>query len=121
MKSPGFRPLCSPFPTSLPGLKSDSSLPCCGALGKSLTFLSLTFCLCKIQIVIRIKRLVKRLTQYLACTLRKWELGASLVEQWLRIRLPDFPGGAVVRNPPANAGDSGSSPGLGRSHMPRSN
>ena len=32
-----------------------------------------------------------------------------------------FPGGAVVKNPPANAGDAGSSPGLGRSHMPRSN
>ena len=32
-----------------------------------------------------------------------------------------FPGGAVVENPPANAGDKGSSPGLGRSHMPRSN
>ena len=32
-----------------------------------------------------------------------------------------FPGGAVVENPPANAGDAGSSPGLGRSHMPRSN
>ena len=28
-----------------------------------------------------------------------------------------FPGGAVVKNPPANAGDTGSSPGLGRSHM----
>ena len=32
----------------------------------------------------------------------------------------DFPGGAVVKNPPANAGDMGSSPGLGRSHMPQS-
>ena len=32
-----------------------------------------------------------------------------------------FPGGAVVENVPANAGDTGSSPGLGRSHMPRSN
>ena len=31
-----------------------------------------------------------------------------------------FSGGAVVENPPANAGDTGSSPGLGRSHMPRS-
>ena len=30
----------------------------------------------------------------------------------------DFPGGAVVKNPPANAGDTGSSPGPGRSHMP---
>ena len=32
-----------------------------------------------------------------------------------------FPGGAVVKNPPANARDTGSSPGPGRSHMPRSN
>ena len=31
-----------------------------------------------------------------------------------------FPGGAVVKNPPANAGDTGSSPGPGISHMPRS-
>ena len=31
-----------------------------------------------------------------------------------------FPGGAVVKNLPANAGDTGSSPGLGRSHMPQS-
>ena len=27
----------------------------------------------------------------------------------------------MVENLPANAGDTGSSPGLGRSHMPRSN
>ena len=33
----------------------------------------------------------------------------------------DFPGGTVVKNPPANAGDTGSSPVPGRSHMPRSN
>ena len=32
-----------------------------------------------------------------------------------------FPGGSVVESLPANAGDTGSSPGLGRSHMPRSN
>ena len=31
-----------------------------------------------------------------------------------------FPGGAVIENLPANAGDTGSSPGLGGSHMPRS-
>ena len=35
--------------------------------------------------------------------------------------LGGFPGGAVVEHPPANAGDTGSSPGLGRSHMPWSN
>ena len=34
-------------------------------------------------------------------------------------RRRDFPGGAVVKNPPANAGDAGSSPGPGRSHMPQ--
>ena len=33
----------------------------------------------------------------------------------------DFPGGTVFKNPPANAGDTGSSPGLGRSHMSWSN
>ena len=33
----------------------------------------------------------------------------------------DFPGGAVFKNPPANSGDTGSSPGPGRSHMPWSN
>ena len=32
-----------------------------------------------------------------------------------------FPGGTVVKNPPAYAGDTGSIPGLGRSHMPLSN
>ena len=29
----------------------------------------------------------------------------------------DFPPGAVVKNPPANAGHVGLIPGLGRSHM----
>ena len=32
-----------------------------------------------------------------------------------------FPDGTVVKNPPANAGNTGSSPGPGRSHVPRSN
>ena len=36
-----------------------------------------------------------------------------------RSKTRDFPGGTVVKNPPANAGDTGSSPGLGRSHMPQ--
>ena len=33
----------------------------------------------------------------------------------------DFPGGTVVKNLPANAGNMGSSPGPGRSHMPQNN
>ena len=32
-----------------------------------------------------------------------------------------FPGGSVVKNPPANAGDTGSIPGPGRSHMLQDN
>ena len=39
----------------------------------------------------------------------------------IKIQMSGFPGGAVVENLPANAGNTGSSPGLGRSHMPRSN
>ena len=35
--------------------------------------------------------------------------------------MKDFPGGAVVKDLPANAGDMGLSPGPGRSHKPRSN
>ena len=38
----------------------------------------------------------------------------------LKVKKEGFPGGTVVENLPANAGDTGSSPGLGRSHMPRS-
>ena len=51
-------------------------------------------------------------SHYWAYTLRKPQFKKSHV---------GFPGGAVVENPPANAGDTGSSPGLGGSHMPWSN
>ena len=37
-----------------------------------------------------------------------------------RNEIEGFPGGTVLENLPANAGDMGSSPGLGGSHMPRS-
>ena len=33
----------------------------------------------------------------------------------------NFPGGSVVENPSASAGDTSLIPGPGRSHMPRSN
>ena len=39
----------------------------------------------------------------------------------IKNELGGFPGGAVVESLPANAGDTGSSPGLGRSHMLWSN
>ena len=41
-------------------------------------------------------------------------LQASLSEK----EQEDFPGGPVVQNLPAKAGDMGSIPGSGRSHMP---
>ena len=52
------------------------------------------------------------------------DLGSLILPQDLiyqKLGFWDFPGGAVVKNPPTDAGDTGSSPGLGRSHMPRSN
>ena len=39
----------------------------------------------------------------------------------LKERVLDFPGGPVDRNLPANARDTGSIPGPGRSHTPQSN
>ena len=41
--------------------------------------------------------------------------------QFRKEKIRDFPGDTVVKNPPANAEDTGSIPGLGKSHMPRSN
>ena len=38
----------------------------------------------------------------------------------LNNQIRDFPDGTVVKNPPANAGDTGSSSGPGRSHVPQS-
>ena len=45
---------------------------------------------------------------------------ANRIQQHLKSIRQGFPGGAVVGSLPANAGDAVSSPGLGRSHMPRS-
>ena len=45
---------------------------------------------------------------------QEYKIGLTLNNQ-------DLPGGTVVKNLPANAGDMGSSPGPGRSHLPRSN
>ena len=39
----------------------------------------------------------------------------------IKYKFLGFPGGAAVEGLPADAGDTGSSPGPGRPHMPRSN
>ena len=78
-------------------------------------------------------------------TLRRWRIGEAATQSlclevsrckkkmaWLtgsgkpsaekvRNQLEDFAGGTVVKNLVANAWDMGSSPGPGRSHMPRNN
>ena len=36
------------------------------------------------------------------------------------VKKRDFPGGLVVKNPPCNAGDTDSTPGPRRFHMPQS-
>ena len=38
-----------------------------------------------------------------------------------KVKERGFPSGSVVKNPPANAGDIGSIPDLGRSHMLQGN
>ena len=48
------------------------------------------------------------------------ELTKVEIKRGCKTKVLGFPGGAVVESLPANAGDTGSSPGLGRSHMPRS-
>ena len=53
------------------------------------------------------------------CTHQALEVKASNLI-FKNMQILGFPGGAVVENLPANAGDTGSSPGLGRSHMPQS-
>ena len=49
-------------------------------------------------------------------------IASKLENMWSKkMKTREFPGGAAVKNPPANVGDTGSSPGPGRSHVPGSN
>ena len=52
---------------------------------------------------------------------RSYNLNSENKKTHIKASAPDFSGGTVVKNLPANAGDMGSSPGPGRSHMLRSN
>ena len=59
--------------------------------------------------------------RYVYSYLQETTVKSELIMYPSEMAFKDFPGGAVVKNPPANAGDTGSIPGAGRSHMPRSN
>jgi len=46
----------------------------------------------------------------------------KILAEWIKRKHDlNFPGGAMDKNPPANAGDTGSIPGPGRFHMLWSN
>ena len=47
--------------------------------------------------------------------------GLPAVRKYNQNKLQDFPADSVVKNPPSSAGDTGSIPGRGGSHVPRSN
>ena len=51
---------------------------------------------------------------------REKQIPYDITYMW-NLKYEGFPGGTVVESPPANAGDTGSSPGPGGSHMPWSN
>ena len=51
----------------------------------------------------------------------EWGLGEEKEKNELETSGWDFPGGAVDENLPASVGDTGSVPGVGGSHVPRSN
>ena len=53
--------------------------------------------------------------------LKRYSTSLVIREMQIKTTNRGFPGGAVIENLPASAGDTGSSPGLGRSHMPWSN
>ena len=42
-----------------------------------------------------------------------------VIKSTLKISFPDFCGDPVIKNVPANSGDMGLIPGLGRFHMPQ--
>ena len=66
------------------------------------------------------ENLQRRIIWILLCLSPVPHFNQEKLDEALKEMLVGFPGGAVVRNPPVNAGDTGSSPGPGRSHMPRS-
>ena len=71
----------------------------------------------------QVQSLIRKVRCYKPCNVRRKKKTRKKTTNKTEVNnLPEgFPGGAVVKNLPASAGDTGSSPGPGRSHMPWSN
>ena len=77
------------------------------------------------RILVAVHRSFERIKNHRIIHLGKIKLRIQLVNSFnlhiKKLKPMGFPGGAVVESLPANAGETGSSPGLGGSHVPRSN
>ena len=51
----------------------------------------------------------------------QWDIASTCQDSYCQKDNKGFPGGSVVKNLPANAGDTSLTPGPGRFHIPRSN
>ena len=69
---------------------------------------------------IETKKTIAKINATKSCFFQKINRIDKSLARLIKKNTEGFPGGAVVENLPANARDTGSSPGLGRSHMPRS-
>ena len=94
-------------------------------LANYLTSPCLSFLICQMQMIRKLHWLLGRLNDFIhhLNLLESFASGnnAPMLLLLLIKNNKGFPGGAVVESLPANAGDTGSSPGLGRSHVPQSN
>ena len=60
--------------------------------------------------------------QFPSCSVTSFsDTASSMAQVCTKTEIQGFPGGSVVKNPPAKAGDMGSIPRPGGSHMPQSN
>ena len=77
--------------------------------------------------MLKVKKVAELLLKLCPYSLRHWRSVTNSqkrhgsLENTIQRPPEGFPGGAVVKNPLANAGDTDLSPGPGESHMPQSN
>ena len=68
-----------------------------------------------------LKKMGKRFEHFSREDMKRCSTSLVVRRMQIKTTMRGLPGGTVVKNSPANAGDTGSSPGPGRSHMPQRN